>query len=158
MKLSNRQKAILHKAAAAAGHDEARRRQVQRSIGGFNSCCDRSVTREGFIAVMAYFEGECHGQLPGFTPGYWFGQSLRAEPLDALKVSIRREAQALGWSEGDTESFLASEHLSRGRFRRIQEAPPYWLSRLLDALKAIRKRRENDPAKKGDDHARPATV
>jgi hypothetical protein len=48
-------------------------------------------------------------------------------------------------SEDQAEGFLAGPHLSGGKAGRLSEAPEYWLSRLLDALVAIRRR-----AQRGD--------
>ena len=140
MNLSRKQKAVIHMAAQAAGYDDARRRIVQRTIGGFESCAGEA-TREGFIHVMAFFEAECRGQLPGYTPGYWRGECRRSGPGTSLEFACRREAKALGWSDATLDAFMAGPKMSRGCYLRVAGASVYWLSRLLDGLKAIGKRR-----------------
>jgi hypothetical protein len=139
MLLSRRQKAVIHQAAQAVGYDDARRKIVQWTVGGFHSCADE-VTREGFIRVMAFFEAECRGQLPGYTPGYWRGEDRRSGPGTSLAFACRREATEMGWTEAELDAFLASPKMSNGKFLRVSAAPAYWLSRLLDGLKAIKKR------------------
>ena len=140
MHLSKGQKYALHAAARAAQCDDARYRQVLKRLAGVRSCTDPRLTRENFIRVMAFFEGECAGRLPGFSPGYWFGQDLRTDPGDSLRFACRREAKALGWTDEDLNAFLASDRCSSGHCLRLADATSYWLSRLLDALKAIRAR------------------
>ena len=90
--LTNGQKKALHLAARAAGVDEPARRLIQRNVGGFHSAADRTATRQGYIAVMAFYERACGGQLEGFTKGYWTAEDERANPADALVFRIRREA------------------------------------------------------------------
>jgi len=138
--LSNGQKRALHAAARQAGLTEAERRLVQRNVGGFHSAADRTATREGFIAVMAFLEARCGGRLNGCGEGYWRGQDAAANPLDRLRWRIRREAEARGWTEADAEAFLASRHMSGGACRLLAEAPAYWLTRLLQALIEMNRR------------------
>jgi hypothetical protein len=140
MHLSKGQKYAVHAAARAAQYDDARYRQVLKRLAGVRSCTDPRLTRENFIRVMAFFEAECAGRLPGFSPGYWSGQDLRTDPGDSLRFACRREAAALGWTDEDLDSFLGSDRCSSGHCLRLDGASNYWLSRLLDALKAIRGR------------------
>ena len=144
MPLTNGQKKALHLAARAAGVDEAARRLIQRNVGGFHSAADRTATRQGFIAVMAFYESRCAsgraGHLPGFTPGYWKGQDETANPTDAIVFRIRREAKALGLNQARLNAFLAGPHMSSGAYDDVTACPAYWLRKLLEGLKAIRRR------------------
>ncbi|MCX5682062.1 MAG: hypothetical protein NT049_00020 [Planctomycetota bacterium] len=150
MRLSNRQKAILHQAAQAAGYDRVmdaqgilhreRYRLVLRKIAGVESSTDPRFSHQGFIRVMAFFEGEAGGRLRGFSPGYWLEQDRQSDPGDSLRFACRREADALGWSDEDLDKFVASPRCSSGRHHRLADAPRYWLMRALDAMKAIRGR------------------
>jgi len=142
MSLTNGQKRALHAAARMAGVSEADRRLIQRNIGGFHSAADLTATRYGFICVMAHYEEMCAGRLGHNTLGYWAGEARRAEPEDALRYAIRREAERLGWRDEQVDRFLASEHMSSGQYRRVRDAPSYWLHRLLSALKAMLAREE----------------
>jgi len=141
MSLTNGQKKALHSAARQAGLDEQERRLIQQNIGGFFSAADRSASREGFIAVMAFCEKRCGGCLAGCTVGYWSAQDAQANPLDGLRHRLNHQAAAMGWSPGDVDRFLASEHMSSGLYGSVEDAPAYWLGRLLEALKAIASRR-----------------
>ena len=138
--LTTGQKRALHLAARAAGVDEPARRLIQRNIGGFHSAADRTATRAGFIAVMSFYEKRCGGHLAGFSKGYWAGEDERANPADALVHRIRKEARALGMAEARLEQFLAGPHMSAGACRELATAPAYWLGKLLEGLKAIRRR------------------
>jgi len=142
MKLSRRQLAAIHRAAQAAGYDDARYRLVLQNLAGVRSAKDPRLSRAGFIRVMAFFEGESKGVLPGFTAGYWRDQDRGVDPAASLRVACRRAALALGWTDADLDAFLASARCSNGRFRALADAPAYWLSRALDALKAMAKRRD----------------
>jgi hypothetical protein len=151
MRLSNKQKARLHQAAQAAGYtDKERYREVLQKEAGVRSSADLRITREGFIRVMAFFEGQCAGQLPRSSPGYWFGESMRADGTDSLRVAVERERTALGWSPETLEAFLAGPHLSAGKCPRLADATAYWLSRLLDAMKAMRKRDEGTKGRRDE--------
>ena len=141
MNLSNRQKMLLHVAASAAGADEAERRLVQQNVGGFYSAADKAVTREGFIAVMAFWEQRAGGTLDRFTEGYWQGQDAKANPTDAVIHRIRTEAAALGLTPEQLDAFAAGKHMSNGRYQRLDQMPAYWLRKCLQALVEIRRRR-----------------
>jgi len=119
---------------------EADRRLIQQNIGGFYSAADRTASRVGFLRCMATFEWRCGGALPWGTHHYWRQAADEADPLDGLRWRIDRMAESLGWSAGDVDAFLASDHMTSGRYGSVREAPRYWLSRLLDALKAIHAR------------------
>ena len=71
--LTNGQKRALHRAARLAGIAEAQRRVIQVNIGGFYSAADRTVTRHGFIVVMAHLErlAADRGEMVARTWGYW---------------------------------------------------------------------------------------
>ena len=141
MNLSNKQKAMLHWVPQRLGLSDAERRIIQRNVGGFYSAADRTCTREGCIAVMAHYEG-CFpdGRIPGSAVGYWAEECAKASPVDTLVFRIRAEAAALGWTDVDVDMFLASKHCSSGRYQSIDEAPLYWLTRVLEALKAMHSR------------------
>ncbi len=138
MKLSNRQKAMLHWVPDALGISDAQRRLIQRNVGGFHSAADGTVTRQGFIAVMAFYEARSPGgRIRGFTAGYWAAEAAKAGPTDALLFACRRQAHRLGWDNATLEEFLAGRHMSCGQCGELATAPAYWLRRLLDALKAM---------------------
>jgi len=141
MNLSNKQKMLLHVAAAQAGVTEDQRRVIQRNVGGFHSAADRTCTREGFIAVMAFYEARCGGSLRSFSAGYWAGQDAKANPTDALVCRVRREAHGLGMNDQMLDLFIAGPHMSSGACESVATAPAYWLRRCLEALKAIARRR-----------------
>lgn len=145
MKLSHRQKALLHMAAAAAGIDDEQRRLIQMNLGGCRSAAGDAWTREGFCAVMAFYEDRAGGCLKGNTPGYWRGQDQLANPTDALVYRVRREAAALGMTDRALDGFLASSHMSSGACQDVATAPAYWLRRLLQGLLAMKKRRSGSP-------------
>jgi hypothetical protein len=145
MILSNKQKMLLHTAAAQAGYGgaehEDERRMVQRNIGGFFSAADKTATREGFIAVMAFYEKHCGGQIGDFTRGYWAAEDAKANPLDSLRFRVNKLAAEMGWTPADVDAFLHSKHMSSGIYGSVEEASAYWLTRLLEGLKAIRQRK-----------------
>jgi len=138
--LTNGQKKSLHSAARQAGFDDHARRMVQRNIGGFESASDPSVTREGFISCMAFFENHCGGQLRGCTPGYWTNEESRANPIDPLVHRINCEAQALDMSPRQLDEFVAGKHMTNGKYDTLAACPAYWLRRVLQALLEIKKR------------------
>lgn len=146
MRLSNKQKMLLHIVPEALGVTEAERRVIQRNVGGFFSAADATCTREGFIAVMAFYESKSpSGFLPGFDAGYWASAAETAGPNDPLIRRVRQEAFKLRWGDRELNLFLAGKHMSSGRYRAVDDAPPYWLSRLLEALKAMNKRQAISP-------------
>jgi len=142
--LSNGQKRAIHLAARQAGvdpkADEDSYRTVLLNVGGFRSAADRTARREGFIAVMAFFEARAGGRLRRSTAGYWACEDAKANRRDPLIWRIRQEAVALGMSDAD--AFLAGPHCSGGRYQSLAEAPTRWLAKCLEALKAMRRRRE----------------
>ncbi|HUT58071.1 MAG TPA: hypothetical protein VNA25_09510 [Phycisphaerae bacterium] len=141
MRLSNKQKALLHMIPAGLGIDEAQRRIIQRNVGGFYSAADRAVTRWGFQRVMGYYEDRAGGKLDGFSAGYWSGQAAAAGPEDGLLWRVCEEARQLDWSVDDANRFMASTHMSSGRFQRVAEADTYWLTRMVQALIEMNNRR-----------------
>jgi len=149
MSLAHGQIKALHVAARQVGLDEADRRLIQRNIGGFYSAADKTASRQGFIAVMAFLEKRAGGQLGRADSGYWEGENKKANPTDSLIHAIRTQALAMAWTDIDVDRFLASKHLTGGAFATVAEAPAYWLGRLLDALKAIAKRRAADKSRGG---------
>ena len=142
MALTTGQKRALHSAARQADVTEAERRTIQWNVGGFHSAADRTASRYGFICCMAFYERQCSGRLRGCSEWYWRDQQNESGPLDALRFACRREAAAMGWTDGQLDHFLASEHMSSARHGAVGEAPAYWLSRLLEALRTIRRRIE----------------
>ena len=60
MALTNNQKRAIHCAARQAGIDPRKQEDTYRlvlwNVGGFRSAADRSARRNGYIAVMAFFE------------------------------------------------------------------------------------------------------
>jgi len=142
MRLSIGQKTGLHAAARQAGLNEDQYRLVLRRLAGVDSAADPKWRRRDFIACMAFFEAKAGGRLRGNTAGYWRDELRAARPGDALRHRVRREARRLGWTDADLNRFLASRRCSSGRFACIEDAPPEWLVRLLEALKAMAERRE----------------
>lgn len=139
--LTNGQKKALHVAARNAGLTDDQRRLVQRQIGGFHSAADRRAGREGFIAVMRFYEDRAGGRLPGCTAGYWAQQDDQANPTDALVHLCRKHAAALGMTVEQLDAFVAGEHMSRGACVDVETATAYWLRRLLEGLKAMARRK-----------------
>jgi len=140
MNLSNKQKMLLHVAAAQAGVNEDERRLIQRNVGGFHSAADTTTTREGFIAVMAFYEARAGGALDGFTAGYWRQADAEASPADATRYHLRRIAEEIDWPAGLLDRFIAGPHMSNGACTGIDDAPEYWLLRAIEALKVIKAR------------------
>ena len=135
---------LLHTAAKSLGIDEAQRRVIQANVGGFYSAADKTASREGFAAVMAFYEARSDGKLDGFSEGYWRGavaKNQSGDGTDRLIWRIRREAEALRWSDADVDAFLAGGHMSAGKAARVADASGYWLGRLLEALKQMNRRR-----------------
>ncbi len=147
MKLSNKQKMLLHTAAAEAGcpNDELRK-SVQWNIGGFHSAADPTATREGFIAVMAFWEAKAGGKLKYYSAGYWAGEDAAATPLDSLRYALRRKAEAMGLAAEQLDAFIAGEHMSCGTCASVADADAYWLRRTIVALDAIAKRNARQTA------------
>ena len=137
MALTNGQKRALHAAARQAGVDEDQRRIIQRNVGGFYSAADKTASRQGFIAVMAFYERRCGGALEGNTAGYWQAENDKANPTDGLVFACRKIAGRLGLSNGQLDAFLAGRHMSCGACQSLEGAPAYWLRKLLEGLKAI---------------------
>jgi len=142
MKLSNKQKMLLHTVPNGLGITNAERRVIQRNVGGFYSAADKTCTREGFVAVMAFYESRAPGHcLPGGTPDWWAGEAEKTPgPNDSLIRRVRQEAFKIGWTEQQTMLFLCGKHMSNTVYQSINDAPKYWLIRLMEAIKAIRKR------------------
>jgi hypothetical protein len=140
MKLTRQQIKALHVAARQAGLGEDERRLVQRNIGGQHSAGDSGWTRDGFIAVMAFYEQRCGGKLDGSDAGYWARQEAACTPADAIIHRIRQQGDAMGWRPDEIERFLAGPHCSRGAYTQLAGTPTYWLTRLLEAMKAIGRR------------------
>lgn len=140
MSLTNGQKQALHSAARNAGVGEEDRRLIQRNLGGFYSAADRTASREGFIAVMAFLEHKAGGCLRGGTAGYWTAQTETANPTDRLLYRVNREAANMGWTPEHVDNFLHSPKMSNGLFATVADAPAYWLRKLLEALLAIQRR------------------
>jgi hypothetical protein len=151
--LTDGQKRALHSAARELGLADPDRHNIQRNIGGFFSAADRTATRQGFIAVMAFYESLAGGRLSGSQPGYWQGQDAQANPTDSLVYRIRREAAALGWTDEGTNTFLASTHMSSGACTDLASASAYWLRRTLQAMIQMRERLQQT----GSREAAPAT-
>jgi len=144
VRLTRKQLMLLHAVPTRLGIDEAARRLIQRNAGGFYSAADATVTREGFIAVMAFYEQFAGGDLGHlgfrFTAGYWRDEDLRANPLDPLRHRLRADAAAIGLSGESLDAFLAGEHMSCGACSGVDDASAYWLRRAIEACKAIRRR------------------
>ena len=130
----------LHVAAHQAGVSEEERRLVQRNIGGFHSAADRTATRKGFIACMAFYESKCNGQLGGSAQGYWTREDGQANSTDALLFTARAWGRLIGMNDATLSRFLAGPHMSAGAYVEIAAAPAYWLSRVIEALKVMRRR------------------
>jgi hypothetical protein len=141
MELSNQQKKILHAAARQAGLTDEQRRVVQFNIGGFYSAADPTVTREGMIAVMAFYEDRCSGQVHGFTRGYWRSEDAKANPTDGLLHRCGLLADRLFARREDLDRFIAGDHFTGGQYQHLDELPAFWLRKLLEALKAIARRK-----------------
>jgi hypothetical protein len=139
MRLSNKQKAMLHQVPAALGVSDEQRRIVQFNVGGFRSAAD-FVTREGFIAVLAFYERRAGGQLPGYSRGYWLAEDARANPTDAQVLLARRLAGQIGWTSDNLDSFVRGKKMTCGAYDGLEQLPGWWLNKVIEALKAIGKR------------------
>jgi hypothetical protein len=147
MSLTNGQKKALHSAARQAGLNDDQRRMIQKGIGGFDSAAAAGWGRDGFLRVMAHYEQQyCDGCLRGCTPHYWRDQARGARPADRLLFAIRREAAGLPepMTDSQVDAFLA--RMSGGKESDARASGVYWLSRLLDALKALGERRRREVA------------
>jgi len=141
MRLSAKQVRAAAMAARHCGLDDAARRLVQANIGGAMSLRAPTWTREGYCALMAWYEGKCAGRtLPGFTAGYWTAQAHTVRPSDALGHRLRQAAAALGWDAATLDAFIAGPHMSRGAALDVASASLYWLTRCLEAVKAMARR------------------
>jgi len=138
--LTNGQKKALHCAARRLDLPDDVRRMVQWNVGGFYSAADKTASRQGFIAAMAFYEARQDGWMPGYTPGYWGDEDAKANPADGLRYRCRRLAGELGMDSARLDAFIAGERMSRGGCDGIADAPAYWLRRCLEALKAMRAR------------------
>jgi len=140
MELSRKQKAMLHIVPSALGIDEAQRVIIQANVGGFTSAADPLASREGFVAVMAFYEDRAGGRLDGYSPGYWKQADRDATPADRLRWRVRRDAEALGLPAAQLDAFIAGPHMSNGGCTGVGDASAYWLGRTLEAIKAIDRR------------------
>lgn len=147
--LTNGQKKALHSAARQAGLSDEMRRSVQRRLGGFYSAADRTATRWGFLAVMAFLERQAGGRLRGNTAGYWQEACEKERPEDALRFKARALGAELGMDGGDLDRFLASDRVSGGRARDLASAPRWALRKLVEALKAMRERQRGRRWRRG---------
>jgi hypothetical protein len=138
--LTNGQKKALHCAARQIGLADEMRRSVQRRLGGFYSAADKTATRWGFLAVMAFFETQAGGRLRGNTAGYWQRAYEKEDPESALRYKARALGADLGMDAGDLDRFVASDRVSGGRARGLATAPRWALRKLVEALKAMRER------------------
>ena len=138
--LTNGQKKALHSAARQIGLADELRRSVQRRLGGFYSAADRTATRHGFLAVMAFLEGQAGGRLRGNTHGYWQAAYEKEDPESALRYKARALGADLGMDPGDLDRFVASDRVSGGRAADLASAPRWALRKLVEALKAMRER------------------
>lgn len=141
MRFSTKQIKLLHVIPRKLQIDDPQRRLIQRNVGGFHSAADRTATREGLIAVMAFYEDRAGGRLPGFTEGYWQSQDKKANPTDRITWRCRKEARDLGLSAGQLDAFVAGPHMSRGAYATLADCPAYWLRKVLQALVEIHRRR-----------------
>lgn len=147
MSLTNGQKKALHAVARQAGLNDEQRRVLQKGIGGHVSAADRAWTRAEFIRVMAHYEREyCGGEIRGNMPRYWQDQLAALGPNDSLVWRIRQEAAGLPdpMTDAQVDAFLA--RMTGSEIAKVADANAYWLSRLIEGLKALRKRREAETA------------
>jgi len=153
MRLTNGQKKALHAVARQAGLNNVAYRLVLRNLAGVDSAASPRWRREDFIMIMGLFEKGAGGQLKGNAPGYWRDELRLARPGDALRVRIRREAAAMGWTEGDLDRFVASNRMSSGQFASIDDAPAEWLVKVLEAVKAMKTREQGAGNREKPRHA-----
>lgn len=144
MELSRKQKALLHQVPTRLGISEAERRLIQWNAGGFYSAADKTVTRAGFIGVMALYERLAGGSLASIglphTAGYWAAELARACPADALRFHLMRLAAEVGLTGSRLDAWIAGDRLSHGACTGVADAPPYWLQRAVEGVKAMRRR------------------
>ncbi|NLF31597.1 MAG: hypothetical protein GX591_12010 [Planctomycetes bacterium] len=146
MSLTTGQKKALHQAARLMGPEftDAMRRVVQINIGGFPSAASPKASRQGFIAVMAWYETELAkvGRQLARTPTYWRDELKRA-PTAALLYRLRRLAGDLRWSEAALLAFVTGPHMANlDGVERLDAVSTYWLGRAIDALAAMMKRQK----------------
>ncbi|HUU31485.1 MAG TPA: hypothetical protein VMY69_05230 [Phycisphaerae bacterium] len=153
--LTNGQKRALHSAARQLGLADELRRSVQRRLGGFHSAADRTATRHGFLAVMAFFEKQAGGRLRGFSEGYWQEAYEREDPESALRFKARALGAELGMDAGDLDRFVASDRVSGGRARDLASAPRRVLRKLVEALKAMLERQRGTRSAEPETKERP---
>jgi len=146
MALTNGQKRAIHAAARQAGIDPRENEDTYRlvlwNVGRFHSAADRQASRNGFIAVMAFFEEKAGGQLKRNTPGYWAAEDAKATPRDPIIYKIKQTASQLGLSSEQIDAFLAGPHCSSGQHESLADAPTRWCVKVLEGLKQILARRE----------------
>ena len=144
MNLSRLQKMLLHTVPKCLGIDTAQRRIIQWNVGGFYSAADPTVSREGFIAVMAHYERACGGDLSTIGcrtgKGYWQREADKALPGDGQRQLLASLAGQIGMAPAVLDSFLAGPKMSSGACTGLADCPPYWLGRAVEACKAIAKR------------------
>ena len=141
MPLTNRQKMAIHSAARQAGVNKEQRRIVQYNLGGFWSAADAHASHEGFVAAMAHFERIAGGNLRGNTAGYWGEQDRRKNPTDRLLWKVRQLAKPLHFTEQQLDQLVAGPHGTNGAYGRLADLPACWLRNIIEALKAIAKRK-----------------
>ncbi len=160
MKLTNKQKAMLHMIPNTLGIDDAQRRIIQRNVGGFHSAKDTTATHEGFAAVMAYYEQQANGKLDGYTAGYWQAQHEKNENAgghdnNRIIYRILQAGDLLGMGRLDVEAFLASDHMSGGMFVSLDDCDYRWLQKLLDGLSARIRRKTSQALTRSTEPALP---
>jgi len=141
MTLSIGQKRALHVAAREAGvEDDGQRRIIQYNLGGFSSAREPTAHREGFLAVMAFYERRAGGQLGHAAPGYWQYEDAKANPLDGLRHRARTLAGRLGLDDLSLDRFVSGRRMTNGLYQDLAECPAYWLRRVIEGLKAMERR------------------
>ena len=147
MGLTAKQKMLLHLVPDQLGIDKTARLMIQRTVGEFESAADAAATHEGFVAVMAHYEGRNGGSLNHYTPGYWAAAHAKnqregGDPQRKRFVILERAAD-IGWSRSDVEAFLIGPHMADGKVLSLDAASAYWLDRCLTAITAMAARRAN---------------
>ncbi len=141
MPLTNRQKMAIHSAARQAGVNDEQRRIVQYNLGGFWSAADTHASHEGFVAAMAHFERTAGGTLRGNTAGYWAEQDQKKNSTRRLLWKVRELAKPLHFTEQQLDQLVAGPHGTKGVYQHLNELPACWLRNIIEALKAIAKRK-----------------
>jgi len=148
MALTNGQKQALHAAARMMGpaFTDGMRRAVQQRIGGFYSAADKTASRLGFIACMAWYETELEklGKQLARTRTYWRDELAKAVPGDGLRYRVRQLAKDLGWDDDRLDAWIAGEHMSKGAAADVRTANIYWLRKAVDGLAAMARRQATD--------------